>query len=239
MSIKATEPAESKLEALFFQRKRFITAKMEVFGFRKTEAGYEYTSDFMNGEFQATVFVSDTGAVRGKVIDKMNEEEYQPLRAGGMNGAYVNAVRNAYRAVLEQIAEGCCTEVLFVSEQANRIAERIWALYSVKPYFPWSENQYPRCGTFRHAENDKWFALILHIRWDSLLKNGDTGTTDIINLKTDPMHADESGKSNGIYPGYHMNHQKWISVVLNDTLTDDAIMAMVETSFRLTKGKKG
>ncbi|WP_455089335.1 MmcQ/YjbR family DNA-binding protein [Peptoanaerobacter stomatis] len=38
----------------------------------------------------------------------------------------------------------------------------------------------------------------------------------------------------GIYPGYHMNHKHWISVVLNETLSDNEVMKLIENSFSLT-----
>lgn len=32
-----------------------------------------------------------------------------------------------------------------------------------------------------------------------------------------------------------MNHKTWISIVLDEGLTDDEVMAFIETSFRLTE----
>ncbi|MGP1597592.1 MmcQ/YjbR family DNA-binding protein [Peptoanaerobacter stomatis] len=37
-----------------------------------------------------------------------------------------------------------------------------------------------------------------------------------------------------MYPGYHMNHKHWISVVLNETLSDNEVMKLIENSFSLT-----
>lgn len=222
-------------EEKVFRRRRFLPERMERFGFRKTENGYEYTADFLNGEFRAILTVTGAGDVRGSVIDCMNNEEYTPLRAESFNGAYVNSVRNAYEELLTAVAEQCCRDVLFVSDQANRIADRILERYAVQPDFPWDQGRYRGSGTFRHTENRKWFALIMNIRLGALLKNACEEPADVMNLKADPQASEALCKRAGIFPAYHMNHKNWISVVLNDLLPDEDVMQLVDASFRLTE----
>lgn len=67
--------------------------------------------------------------------------------------------------------------------------------------------------------------------------NGDQTTVDIVNLKIDPERGAALRAQPGIYPGYHMNHKNWISVVLDGTIADDVVMASVADSYRLTKKK--
>ncbi len=223
------------IEEKTFRRKRFVIERMEPFGFRKVENGFEYASDFMDGDFRAILTVSDKGEITGKVIDTMNNEEYTPLRAESFNGAYVNSVRAAYEKLLDFVAGNCCKDVLFASDQANRITEWILKRYSVNPDFPWEQSQYQSYGTFRHPENNKWFALIMNVKWNTLLKDGNMEPVDIVNLKAEPNQSGERGEKQGVYPGYHMNHKNWISVVLDERLTDEDVMRMVDTSFSLTK----
>lgn len=222
------------IEEEFFRRKRFVVEKMEKYGFRRSEGAYSYVSDFMDGDFRAVLTVTEKAAVRGKVIDNMNEEEYVQLRSDSFNGAYVNSVRAAYGELLSKIAGACCRDVLFASDQANRIAELIFERYSVHPDFPWAKGPYKSYGAFRHEGSNRWFALIMDVKWDVLLKNGNEAAVNIINLKTDPSQSDELCKKKGIYPGYHMNYKNWISAVLNEQLSDDDIMSMVDSSFRMT-----
>ena len=66
----------------------------------------------------------------------------------------------------------------------------------------------------------------------------DEDLTDILNLKVDEEKGDEIRSIKGVYPAYHMNHKKWISVVLDDTLRDEDIMELIDDSFRLTEKKK-
>ena len=57
---------------------------------------------------------------------------------------------------------------------------------------------------------------------------------DIINLKSDTLAEEVSAYPGVIFPGYHMNHKTWLSIVLNDALKDEDIMALVQRSYDLT-----
>ncbi len=240
------------IEDKVFQRKRPVIERLIRKGFRKTRDGYRYETDFMDGEFCAVIQFNKNGKITGQVIDQMNGEEYAPLRMESYNGAYVNTVRNAYEELLQNIADTCCTETVFVAEQSNRIAGLILERYGVSPDFPFGESPDEAYGTFRHADNRKWFALIMNIKLAALLRtankvaadlgnreeseNPDT-RIDIVNLKILPEKGKALHSEKGIYPAYHMNHVHWISVVLNDTLPDARVMELIDESFRLTKKK--
>ena len=240
------------MEDKVFQRKRPVTERLIRKGFRKTEEGYRYETEFMDGEFCAVIQFDKNGKLTGQVIDQMNGEEYAPLRMESYNGAYVNTVRNAYEELLQDIADSCCTETVFVAEQSNRIAGLILERYGVSPDFPFGESPDEAYGTFRHADNRKWFALIMNIKLAALLRtknevaagsgNGEENENpdtriDIVNLKILPEKGKALHSEKGIYPAYHMNHVHWISVVLNDTLPDTRVMELVDESYRLTKKK--
>ena len=227
------------IEEQVFQRKRFLPKALLQYGFQTVPEGYRYTTCFHDNEFKCILNVSEEGAVNGTVIDSLNDEEFLQLRIENFNGAYVNSIRSAYQDVLQEIAERCCYEVYFVSYQANRIADRIFASYDVKPDFPWGRSPHECSGTFRHADTQKWFALIMRIRSGILQKNDNAEFIDVMNLKSDPERSEALCRINGIYPAYHMNHKKWITVVLNDVLTDDRIMELVEESYRLTSKERG
>ena len=219
------------IEEKFFERKRFDTDAMLCFGFQKTKNGYIYESDFMSGDFSARLTVSDNGKITGKVIDRMNNEEYVQLRMESFQGPYVNSVREAYVQLLKQIAEKCCKDVLFSSDQANRIAKQIEVKYGVMPDYPWAKSQYDSYGVFRHVNNSKWFALIMNVKRNVIFKNGDTRTVDIVNLKIDPSRIVDLTQISGIYPAYHMNRKYWISVTLDDTLSDEKVLELINESF--------
>ncbi len=227
------------IEQKVFSRRRFSTKRLEDYGFRNMDVCYSLSKEFMDGGFTAEIRVYQNGNVAGRVMDNMIGEEYIPLRMPNYEGAFVGSVRAAYEELLLGIADACCTEVSFVSDQSNRIAALIFDRYSVEPDFPWDEGEKNPSGVFRHAGNNKWFGLIMNIDRRHLDKSADSETVDVINLKADENKTAALHKIRGVYPAYHMNHSKWISVVLDDTLDDRDVMDLVDESFDLTNNAAG
>ena len=215
------------IEDEFFLKKKFNFEKLKEFGFSFENNTYVYTEDFLDSNFKAVIEISDV--LKGKVIDNNSDEEYIPLRIESFGGEYVCKVREAYKSILKRIADICCTDIFFADDQANRITKFIDETYGVKPDFPWKDDN----GVFRHLDNNKWFSLIMYVKWDALLKDGNTRMVNIMNLK-----SEEHYDIDGIYPAYHMNHKSWISLALDDTLSDSLIMELVSKSYNLTRKKR-
>lgn len=215
------------IEDEIFIKKKFDFDKLKSFGFSIVDNKYIYTEDFLDANFKAIIEISDV--LSGKVIDNLSDEEYMPLRIESYDGEYVCKVREAYKSILKRIADACCTDVFFACEQANRIANLIHEIYGVKPDFPWNDDN----GVFRHLDTRKWFSLIMYIKRDALLKDGNSAMVNVMNLKTEQQYDVD-----GIYPAFHMNHKYWISLILDDTLSDTLIMELVSKSYNLTKKKR-
>lgn len=223
------------IEETVFSRKRWIESKMLVYGFHKANKTYILEKPFLDGDFKTVLSVTPKGQVTGKVIDSMTQDEYYQLRQETATGPYVNRVRSAYRSLLTDIADSCCNDVLFASSQANRLTQAILDHFQVKPDFPWEHSsRYQSYGAFRHTSNRKWFALIMNVKREVLDKDGNTSLIDILNVKIPPAQGDELRQIPGIYPAYHMNHKTWISVVLDETLPDEKILELIDTSYQLT-----
>ena len=251
------------IEQKVFGRKRFSTEKLAEYGFEDKGACRFLSRTFMDGDFTAEIRVYENGSVQGRVIDNAADEEYIPLQMPNYTGAFVGSVREAYRELLCGIADSCCTDVAFTSDQSNRIAAAILEKYAVEPDFPWDSGKYAPAGVFRHSGNNKWFGLIMNIDRRLLDKNANkekaekTGKTvkeetakkdknadgeemvDVLNLKAAENKTAALHRLPGIFPAYHMNHSKWISVTLDDTLADRDVMDLVDESFSLTQTHAG
>ncbi len=227
------------IEDKMFLRMRWNRGKMEKYGFAGTDGGLVFVRDFMGGDFTAEITVQSSGNTSFRVIDRMNDEEYAQLNNPVYNGAFVNTVRSEYEELLADIAENCCDEAAFVSEQSLRIADRILKEYGVLPDFPWGDNRYSTAGVFRHKDSGKWFGLIMNIERNRLDNSLDKQPADVLNLKSDPERSSELHRHSGIYPAYHMNHRMWISVLLDETLEDDKVMDLIRTSYELTRSRSG
>ena len=227
------------IEQKVFRRKRFNTQKLADYGFEDKDGCRLLSCSFLDGSFTAEIRVYESGTVRGRVVDNASGDEYIPLRMPNMNGAFVGAVRAGYEELLLDIAETCCTDVAFACDQSNRIAAAIQEKYGVKPDFPWDEGRHDASGVFRHGGSGKWFGLIMNIERRLLDADADKEMVDVLNLKADENKTDALHKIRGIYPAYHMNHKKWISVMLDDTLDDRDVMDLIDESFRLTSDAAG
>lgn len=222
------------MEETIFARKRWAKKKMIAYGFQNIDGIYRLEKSFLDGAFKAVLSITPTGWT-SKVIDQETQDDYYQLHQENATGAYVTSVRAAYTSLLQEIAAACCDDVLFASPQANRLTEMIEKSFQVQPDFPWDHSTpYQSYGTFRHASNRKWFALIMNIERGRLDKDGNKERIDVINLKIQPNQSAVLHQVPGIYPAYHMNHKTWISVILNDLLPDEKIMALIHDSYQLT-----
>ena len=108
--------------------------------------------------------------------------------------------------------------------------------YEVLPEYPW--RRYDDNAVFRHADNKKWFALVMDVQSD---KVGLTGTdyVDVINLKVDDIFfRDLIIQENGIMPAYHMNKMHWISVRLDGTVPEERVFDLIDMSYMATASAK-
>lgn len=103
--------------------------------------------------------------------------------------------------------------------------------YSTVPDFPWEST--PDAAVYRHENNRKWFALVMTIPKARLGIRSD-GMIDIVNLKCDPLLVGSLRSEPGIFPAYHMNKDKWISVALDGSADDEQIKMLLDMSFELT-----
>ena len=92
-------------------------------------------------------------------------------------------------------------------------------------------------GKTGRADNNKWYGVILSVA-GSKLGLEDDNIIDVINLKSDPMLIGSLRGQKGYFPAYHMNKEKWISVLLGDAGLDEPIKNLLALSYELTAPKK-
>ena len=217
------------IESDVFQRCRPDLERCQAQGFRKVNDVWQYEQAFLDGAFHAVLTIDAAGRVAGKVIDTMTEEEYLPLRLTNPAGSYVYGVRHAYEELLRRIADTCFVRLPFASPQANRLCQRIQETWGDAPEFPWKQKAYATSGVFRHPETRKWYAAILPVSWDKVVP-GREGDVELLNVKVADAAAKVTSYA-GCYPAYHMNKKYWVSVSLDETMTDAAIWDMLRGSY--------
>lgn len=214
-------------EQELFKQYEVIEEKLIEYGFTQNQGKYLYSKEFMN--FRADIIVSKE-TVSGKVMDLEFDEEYVNFRIQNQTGEFVYKVRNEYEAILIDIRKHCFKKTDFLFSQTNRISKRIQETYGVSPEFLWSK--FPGYGVYRNTRSNKWFAIIMNISKEKLV-SGSSGEVEIINVKLDDYVSLVLDKE-GIYPSYHQSKKNWVSVLLDDTLKDDEIFALIQYSFSLS-----
>ncbi len=108
--------------------------------------------------------------------------------------------------------------------------------YHVEQEFPWAE--YPDAAVLRHADNRKWFGVIIQAPLESLGLIGD-GSVEVLDIKCDTSMVGSLRMIRGFYPGYHMNKENWISVALDGSVPAEQVFPLLDISYNITSsGKK-
>lgn len=117
----------------------------------------------------------------------------------------------------------------------EEIFEYVKKQYGTIPEYLWSSS--PDSAVLRH-QNGKWYAVIMNVEKSKLGLNGD-GTVEIIDVKCDPEMTGMIIQTYGFLPGYHMNKQHWITILLDGTVEESKILDSLDMSYDLIDGSIG
>lgn len=97
--------------------------------------------------------------------------------------------------------------------------------------FPDAYEDYPfhdeNWTVMRHKTNKKSFAMIY-------MREGKIW----INVKAEPLRGDFwKDAYMAVVPGYHCNKRHWLSIILDGSMTDEAIMTLIRDSYELTQNR--
>ena len=214
-----------------FKAYQFNSKKAKEYGFVENQGVWTYSSTILQGDFLMMVTVED-GDLSFHVYDQETGELYPQVHMESMRGTFVGSVREACLEVLYSIRKACFEVQEFLCPQTKRIMALVQEKYGNQLEYLWEKS--PDTAVLRHEDNQKWYAILMRIPWDRLDK-GREGLVEAVNLKHDQV-ADLLSQ-NGIYPAFHMNKRYWISLPLDDTLTDEKVLELFERSWFLTSKK--
>ena len=201
------------------------------YGFVENGGVWTYSCQILQGDFVMTVSVVD-GNLSFQVFDQETGDLYPQVHMESMTGSFVASVREACLEILYQIRKACFEVQDFICPQTKRIMAQIQEKYGNQLEYLWEKS--PDTAVLRHEGNQKWYAVLMKISWEKLEK-GREGQVEAVNLKHDQVADLLLNK--GIYPAFHMNKRYWISVALDDALSDEEVLELIEKSWNLTTKK--
>jgi len=214
-----------------FKAYQFNSKKAKEYGFIENQGVWTYSSTILQGDFLMMVTVED-GNLSFHVYDQETGDLYPQVHMESMRGTFVGSVREACLEELFDIRKACFEVQEFLCPQTNRIMALVQEKYGNQLEYLWEKS--PDTAVLRHEDNQKWYAILMRIPWDRLDKGRD-GLVESVNLKHDQV-ADLLSLM-GIYPAFHMNKRYWISLPLDDTLTDEKVLELFDRSWFLTSKK--
>lgn len=111
----------------------------------------------------------------------------------------------------------------------EEIFEYVKKQYGTIPEYLWSSS--PDSAVLRH-HNGKWYAVIMNVERSKLGLDGDD-TVEIIDVKCDPEMTGMIIQTYGFLPGYHMNKQHWITILLDGIVGESKILDFLDMSYDL------
>ena len=116
----------------------------------------------------------------------------------------------------------------------QELIDYIFDTYSVEPDYPFPRDDVS-C-VFRHIDNRKWFGIAMEIPYRTLGISR-KGNVDILNIKCSPVIIGSLRGKPGFRPAYHMNKDKWITILLDGSAGQEEIKALLEMSYTMTASK--
>ena len=106
-----------------------------------------------------------------------------------------------------------------------------------EPDFPFKK--FPNYAVFRNPQNRKWYGLLMTVPLCKMTGDEkDQQEVTVLNLKLAEEKLPALLKKADFFPAYHMNKQNWLSVLLNNDLPDEEVLAMLDESRAFTERKK-
>lgn len=114
--------------------------------------------------------------------------------------------------------------------EREEIFEYAKKVYGTTPEYLWA--QHPTYAVLKVKDTDKWYAVFMNVLRSKLGLEGD-GEIEVMNVKCDPELAVSLIQTKGFLPGYHMNKNDWISILLDGTVGETKVLDLLDGSYDL------
>ena len=110
--------------------------------------------------------------------------------------------------------------------EREEIFQYVKEQYGTEPEYLWKKD--PDSAVLRH-KNGKWYAIIMAV---------EKKTLNILDVKCDPDLVGMIIQTYGFLPGYHMNKRHWITILLDDSVSEAKTLDFLDMSYDLIDSGK-
>ena len=221
------------IESELFANVEIQRDKLADYGFQPEGDLLIYRKPIPEDRFE--IVLTWDGTIRGRIKDLDTGDEYVNFRMENAAG-YSAGIRKKFTDLLTDVRDRCGRKLWFKTAQARRICAFLYETYGDTPEFLWPS--IPSYAAFRLKGTKKWYAVMGAVPRNKVdPASGDAASVEVVNVKAD------GGKISGIlakgyYPAFHMNKKCWVSIILDDTLSDGEIHERIADSReRVKEGK--
>ena len=212
---------------MIFKNKHPNRAKLLSIGFSVDGEAFMRREAFPNG-FTLTITIKG-GEVTTHLADA-DGEPYTLHLVEGASGSFVGTVKAEYERVLQDVAARCFEDEPFKFAQTLRLIKHLRERFDGAPEFLWEK--FPSYAVFRREDNRKWYAVIMTIPRRKLeLADDAQEELEILNVRVEPEDLNRLVDGEKYFRGWHMNKRSWLTLRLDDALTDAEVFERLEKSF--------
>lgn len=217
---------------MLFKNKKLNREKLLNCGFEVDGENFIRREKFLD-DFTLTIIIDGRGNVTTKIFDT-DGEPYTLHLVESAGGSFVGGIKNCHEKILAELAAQCFDDENFKSAQTLRLINYVQKNFADAPEILWEK--FPNFAVFRRRDNRKWYAVIMSVPKNKLGLDG-TAEIEILNLRVEPEELDKIFDGEKYFRGWHMNKKSWLTLRLDETLTDEEISARLKKSYRLAKKK--
>ena len=218
----------------YFKNKEIDSKRLLDFGFIKEKDYYIYRTKIQNKQFEIIVYISEIKKI-SKIIDMANDEEYILVDISDSTGEFVGKLRDEYESIINDIIEKCTKTNIFKNNQSKEIIKYIKEKYNDDLEFLWEK--FDNNAIWRNKQNYKWYGIILTITKDKLKLESEE-RIEVLDLRYQKGEVSNIIDNTRIFPGYHMNKDSWITIILDYSVSTKKMEELIDNSYNLSIGNK-
>lgn len=217
----------------YFKDRKINYDRLIEYGFILKENNYYYEKIINDGVFKIVIEINKQQKI-AKVIDLLNDQEYNLVDVKGATGNFVGKIKEIYEALINDIIDKCSDVDVFKSKQTIAIINYVKAKYDNDLEFLWKRS--PKNAIWRNQNNRKWYGAVLVISKDKL-KIESNEMVEILDLRYQKNDIKNIIDNYKIFPGYHMNKDNWITIILDGRVELEEIYQLIDNSYQLSLHK--